>query len=43
MLELIDIEYKIKGKVILNNINLKVDTNKVLVITGKKALTASVA
>ncbi len=34
MLELIDIEYKIKNKVILNKINLTIDKNKVLVITG---------
>ncbi len=34
MLELIDISYKTKNKVILNKINLTIDKNKVLVITG---------
>jgi Fe-S cluster assembly ATP-binding protein len=34
MLELIDIEYKIKNKVVLNKINLTIDKNNVLVITG---------
>lgn len=35
MLELKDIEYSIKDKTILNKINLKIDTNEVLVITGQ--------
>ncbi len=35
MLELIDIEYKIKDKIILNKINLNIDLKEILVITGQ--------
>lgn len=34
MLELIDINYEIDGKKILSNINLKIDINKIIIITG---------
>lgn len=35
MLELINIEYRINNKVILNKINLKIDLKEILVITGQ--------
>lgn len=34
MLELININYEIDGKKILSNINLKIDLNKIVIITG---------
>lgn len=35
MLELIDIEYKIKDKMILNKVNIKIDIKETLIITGQ--------
>mgnify|MGYP005797271311 CR=1 FL=1 len=34
MLELINVNYEIDGKKILSNINLKIDNNKIMIITG---------
>ena len=34
MLELINVNYEIDGKKILSNINLKIDINKIIIITG---------